>query len=50
MTPVGVNLASIDPDIIPAAVIAGIDVVTDCGSSLYGADAFAGALNSGTLR
>lgn len=50
MTPVGVNQSSIDVDIIPAAVIAGIDAVTDGGSSLYGADAVAGVLNFRTLR
>ena len=45
LTPVGVNQASVDPDIIPAAVIGAIDVVTDGGSSLYGADAVAGVIN-----
>lgn len=48
-TPVGVNQASIDVDIIPAVVIAGIDAVTDGGSSLYGADAVAGVINFRTL-
>ena len=50
LTPVGVNQASIDVDIIPAAVLAGIDAVTDGGSSLYGADAVGGVLNFRTLR
>jgi iron complex outermembrane recepter protein len=50
MTPVGVNQAAIDPDLIPAAVLQGIDIVTDGGSSLYGADAVAGVLNFRTLR
>jgi iron complex outermembrane recepter protein len=49
-TPVGVNQASIDVDIIPASVLEGIDVVTDGGSSLYGADAVAGVLNFRTRR
>jgi iron complex outermembrane receptor protein len=49
-TPVGVNQSSVDVDIIPAAVIAGIDVVTDGGTSLYGADAVAGVINFRTLR
>ena len=31
LTPVGVNQASIDTDVIPAAVIVGIDAVTDGG-------------------
>lgn len=50
LTPVGVNQASTDVDIIPAAVIAGIDVVTDGGSSLYGADAVGGVINFRTLK
>jgi iron complex outermembrane recepter protein len=50
LTPVGVNQAAIDVDIIPGAVLQGIDVVTDGGSSLYGADAVAGVLNFRTLR
>jgi iron complex outermembrane recepter protein len=49
-TPVGVNQASVDVDLIPAIVLAGVDVVTDGGSSLYGADAVAGVLNFRTLR
>jgi iron complex outermembrane recepter protein len=48
--PVGINQASPDVDIIPAAVLEGIDVVTDGGSSLYGADAVAGVINFRTLR
>jgi iron complex outermembrane recepter protein len=50
LTPVGVNQASVDADIIPSAIIEGVDVVTDGGSSLYGADAVAGVLNFRTLR
>ncbi len=50
LSPVGVNQASVDADIIPSAVIEGFDVVTDGGSSLYGADAVAGVLNFRTLR
>ncbi len=50
LTPVGVNQAAVDVDIIPAAVLTGIDVVTDGGSSLYGADAVAGVLNFRTLK
>ena len=48
-TPVGVNQAAIDVDLVPSVVMAGIDVVTDGGSSLYGADAVAGVLNFRTL-
>lgn len=50
MTPVGVNQAAIDVDILPATVLAGIDAVTDGGSSLYGADAVGGVLNFRTLK
>ncbi len=50
ITPVGVNQAATDVDVIPAAVLAGVDAVTDGGSSLYGADAVAGVLNFRTLR
>ena len=50
LTPVGVNQASVDADIIPSTVIAGVDVLTDGGSSLYGADAVAGVLNFRTLK
>ncbi len=49
-TPVGVNQSSVDVDIIPAAVIAGVEVTTDGGSSLYGADAVAGVINFRTMR
>jgi iron complex outermembrane recepter protein len=45
LTPVGVNQASLDPDVVPTAVLEGIDIVTDGGSSLYGADAVAGVMN-----
>lgn len=48
--PVGVNQSSVDVDIIPAAVIAGVEVTTDGGSSLYGADAVAGVINFRTMR
>ncbi len=50
LTGVGVHEASVDPDIVPAAVISAIDVVTDGGSSLYGADAVAGVLNFRTMK
>ena len=50
LTPVGSNASSVDPDVIPAAVLAGVDIVTDGGSSLYGADAVAGVMNFRTLR
>lgn len=50
LTPVGVNQAAVDVDIIPTAVLEGVDVVTDGGSSLYGADAVGGVLNFRTKR
>lgn len=50
LTPVGVNQASVDVDVIPAAVLGGVDVVTDGGSSLYGADAVGGVLNFRSMR
>jgi iron complex outermembrane receptor protein len=45
LAPVGVRQAAVDADIIPGAVLEGVDAVTDGGSSLYGADAVAGVLN-----
>ncbi|GGC13401.1 TonB-dependent receptor [Novosphingobium endophyticum] len=50
VTPVGIQQSAVDVDIIPAAVLEGMDVVTDGGSSLYGADAVAGVLNFRTRR
>jgi iron complex outermembrane recepter protein len=49
-TPVGVNQSAIDVDVIPSAVLAGIDVLTDGGTSLYGADAVGGVINFRTMR
>lgn len=45
ITPVGTNASAIDVDIIPTAVLERVDVVTDGGSSLYGADAVSGVIN-----
>ncbi len=50
LTPVGSNASSVDPDIIPAAILQGVDIVTDGGSSLYGADAVAGVMNFRTMK
>jgi len=50
LTPVGSNASSVDPDVIPANVLTGVDIVTDGGSSLYGADAVAGVMNFRTMR
>ena len=45
VTPMGVDQASFDPDFIPPGAIQRIEVVTDGGSSLYGADAVGGVIN-----
>ncbi len=50
MAPVGTDQSSVDPDIIPQNVIERVDVVTDGGSSLYGADAVGGVINFLTLK
>ncbi|HEX7752284.1 MAG TPA: TonB-dependent receptor plug domain-containing protein, partial [Novosphingobium sp.] len=42
---VGVTQNAVDPDIIPAAAIERVEVVTDGGSSTYGADAVGGVIN-----
>lgn len=42
---VGVNQASVDPDLIPTGVIERVEVVTEGGSATYGADAVAGVIN-----
>ena len=41
----GVNQASIDPDLIPTGAIARVEVMTEGGSAIYGADAVAGVIN-----
>lgn len=50
MTPMGVDQASFDPDFIATGAIERVEVVTDGGSSLYGADAVGGVINFITLR
>ncbi len=47
---VGVNQASIDPDLIPIGAIERVEVVADGGSSTYGADAVAGVINFITIK
>lgn len=47
---VGVNQASVDPDMIPIGAIERVDVVTEGGSATYGADAVAGTINFVTRR
>jgi iron complex outermembrane receptor protein len=46
----GVNQASVDPDLIPTGAIARVDVMTEGGSAIYGADAVAGVINFITHR
>ncbi len=41
----GVQQSAVDPDLIPSSVIERVEVVTDGGSSLYGADAIGGVIN-----
>jgi iron complex outermembrane receptor protein len=41
----GVNQSYPDPDIIPPALIERVDVLTDGGSAIYGADAVGGVVN-----
>ena len=50
MVPMGVDQASFDPDFIPTGAMQGVEVVTDGGSSLYGADAVGGVINFITRR
>lgn len=49
LAPVGTDQASLDPDVIPAIAMRRIEIVTDGGSSLYGADAVGGVINFITL-
>ncbi len=45
ITPVGTNASAVDVDIIPTSILERVDIVTDGGSSLYGADAVSGVIN-----
>ncbi len=49
MAPVGTDQSSPDPDAVPTIVMQRVEVVTDGGSSLYGADAVGGVINFTTL-
>lgn len=49
IAPVGVQAAIVDADVIYGPALQGIDIVTDGGSSLYGADAVAGVINFRTM-
>ncbi|WP_395395941.1 TonB-dependent receptor (plasmid) [Novosphingobium sp. BL-8A] len=45
IAPVGVTQNAVDPDLIPAAAIERVEIVTDGGSATYGADAVGGVIN-----
>ncbi len=49
LAPVGTDQSSLDPDVIPMNVMRRVEVVTNGGSSLYGADAVGGVINFVTL-
>lgn len=46
----GVTQSTVDPDLIPTGAIERVEVVTDGGSSTYGADAVGGVINFITRR
>ncbi len=46
----GVTSSTVDPDLIPTGAIERVEVVTDGGSSTYGADAVGGVINFITRR
>lgn len=50
MATAGTSQASVDPDVIPIGAIERVDVVTEGGSAIYGADAVAGVINFITRR
>ncbi len=45
LAPVGTDQSSLDPDVIPGLVLDRVEMVTDGGSFLYGADAVGGVIN-----
>lgn len=42
---VGVDQVAPDPDMVPPAIIERVEIITDGGSSIYGADAIGGVIN-----
>jgi iron complex outermembrane receptor protein len=46
----GAQFAQTDPNVIPTSAMAGIDVLADGASSIYGSDAVAGVVNFRTRR
>lgn len=49
LAPVGTDQSSLDPDVVPSIVMQRVEVMTDGGSSLYGADAVGGVINFVTM-
>lgn len=47
---VGVSQVAPDPDMIPLGIIERVEIITDGGSSIYGADAIGGVINFITKR
>lgn len=47
--PVGTDQSSLDADVVPSIVMQNVEIMTDGGSSLYGADAVGGVINFVTL-
>ncbi|BBO30126.1 TonB-dependent receptor (plasmid) [Alteromonas sp. I4] len=47
---VGVGQVATDPDMIPPGVLERVEIITDGGSSIYGADAIGGVINFITKR
>ncbi|NND66040.1 MAG: TonB-dependent receptor [Halioglobus sp.] len=50
LAPVGTDQSSLDPDVVPANVMRRVEVVTDGGSAIYGADAVGGVINFNTIN
>ncbi len=50
LTDAGSTQAAVDPDVIPAAAIARVEVMPDGGSATYGTDAVGGVINFITKR
>ena len=47
---VGVRQVATDPDMVPPGIIQRVEIITDGGSSIYGADAVGGVINFITLK
>ncbi len=49
LVPVGTDQSSMDADAVPANVMRRVEIVTDGGSAIYGADAVGGVINFDTI-